>query len=419
MKYKSGYRDKVIESIDRAIGKVSSAQSTAKEITIPADFERAEELRSNVITGIENISLNDLKDEISDAIGSYENIEMANQDLASNFGMSPYVYPTAERVRVFLIKRELENYVTQDSFYYEELVNSKECPDGVVGNCMTEETKKELEELIKSIDVKTIKNSGTDIETYKKNLKYAIAISNRYVYNQERDLKELKLEKTDKDIKLEHDNIIEHVDHAINANTHVKDDGYLYTYKDGKEERLTREEWLKIVGQTAGEIYKNSSSQGGTNYYGNSGTPEAGQVQNARANGNQGNARDYGVDYASYVACDRLISMSINNAGLYDDQNLGGQNICREKYLTEHGFEKVEDLADIQPGDIIEISGQFTHYFVINEYDKETGLCTKFDMGSNERINTVQPNKEVPVVEEKWIEMDKTRKLAAIYRLKE
>ena len=425
MKFENDYIEKVNSSIEAAIKNVSTAQSTAKGITtIPSDFERAEEINNYVITSIENFTLNDIKDEIENTIRAYEYIESLNKVFASNlkfdFGKTKdAALGIVEHTKVFIVKKELKDCVNQDTFYYEDLVDPENGKDGIVKNYLTEETKKELEELIQLIDVKTIKNSGTDIETYKKNLKYAIAISNRYVYNQEGDLKELKLKKTDKDIKLEHDNIIEHVDHAINANTHMKDDGYLYTYKDGKEERLTREEWLKIVGQTAGEIYKNSSSQGGTNYYGNSGTPEAGQVQNARTNGNQGNARDYGVDYASYVACDRLISMSINNAGLYDDQNLGGQNICREKYLTEHGFEKVEDLADIQPGDIIEISGQFTHYFVINEYDKETGLCTKFDMGSNERINTVQPNKEVLVVEEKWIEMDKTRKLAAIYRLKE
>ena len=419
MEFKSGYKDKVIESINTAIRKVNLVQSTAKGITIPADFERAEELKSNVITAIENINLNDLKNEILDAIGAYENVETMNQDLASNFGMSPYVYPTVKSVEVFLLKKEINNYITQDSFYYKDLDNTKDFPNGVMKNCMTYETKKELQKMINAIDSTTIKNTGTDIETFKKNIKYAIANSNRYVYGQERDLNELNIKKTDKDIKLEEDNIKEYMNDVIKASTHVKDDGYLYTYKDGKEERLTREEWLNIVSQTAEEINNNSSSKGGHNYYGNSGTPEAGQVQNAKTNGNIGNAKEYKVDYASYVACDRLISMSINNAGLYDDQNLGGQNICREKYLTEHGFEKVEDLTDIKPGDIIEISGQFTHYFVINEYDEATGLCTKFDMGSNERINTKQPNDEVLVVEEKWIEMDPSRELYAIYRLKE
>lgn len=434
MKYEGGYKEKVDTSIEAAIKNVSTAQSTAKGITIPSDFERAEELNNNVITGIENFSLNDIKDEIDSAIRAYEYIESLNKAFASNlkfdFGKTKgAALGIVEHTKAVIVKKELKDCVNQDTFYYKEWVDPENGKDGIVKNCLTEETKNDLEKLINSIDIKTIKNSGLDIETYVNNLKHAIAMSNKYVYKQELDLEELelelkkkdkdiKLEKTDKDIKLEHDNIIEHVDHVINAKTHVKDDGYLYTYKDGKEERLTREEWLKIVGQTAGEIYKNSSSQGGTNYYGNSGTPEAGQVQNAKTDGNDGNARNYGVDYASYVACDRLIAMSINNAGLYDDQNIGGENICRKKYLTEHGFDEVEDLTDIQPGDIIVVQGPgITHYFVINEYDKETGLCSKYDMGHNDRINTVQPYKDVPVVEEKWAE--EGRELVAIYRLKE
>ncbi len=111
--------------------------------------------------------------------------------------------------------------------------------------------------------------------------------------------------------------------------------------------------------------------------------------------------------------------MALNNLGLYDDQEVGGVNIIRTEYLETHGFEKVEDETDIQPGDIIRIkdhNGRWCHTFVVESYDKDTKLCTKYDMGSDERVNYQQPYKNVPIVEEAW--KNNGESLMDVYRVK-
>lgn len=112
--------------------------------------------------------------------------------------------------------------------------------------------------------------------------------------------------------------------------------------------------------------------------------------------------------------------MSLNRLGLYDDQTIGGLNVISEDYLTTHGFEKVTDINDVKPGDIINIkdsSGKWCHTYVIETYDDKTKLCSKYDMGSDERVNHVQPYKDVPIVEEPWIQNGES--FMNIYRVKE
>lgn len=436
MKYMGSYKKTISDFLSKASESLNLAKSKADEIVVPSDFSYANGL-ANVLSDIKEISIELISIEVQKAEDNYEKVEALNQGLASNMSMSSYEYSTKESVEVFLLKQELNSYVTKDSFYYKELVNSEDCPKGVVKNCMTSETKKELQEMINAIDNTTIKNSGTDIETFKKNLEYAIALSNKYVYVQERDLRALNMKKTDKDIKLEQDNIIEHMNNVINSGTHVKDDGYLYIYKNGKDERVTKELWLDALQESEEYTLKNSSCRDdekyskkdlvpeeGTLCYGNSGATEAGQKQNSRTNGNDGRVRaNYHdeVDYVGYSSCDRFVSIALNTLGLYDDQTLGGENVCREEYLTNHGFESVEDLSDIRPGDIIEINGEHSehHFFVIAEYDEETGLCTKYDMGSYARFLNEQPNDEVPLIEDAWFKTDQTKKITGIYRIKE
>lgn len=443
MKYESGYKEKVDTSIEAAINNVSTAQSTAKGITIPADFERAEELKNNVITGIENFSLNDIKDEIESAIRAYEYIESLNKAFASNlkfdFGKTKdAALGIVEHTKVVIVKKELKDCVNQDTFYYKEWVDPENGKDGIVKNCLTEETKKDIEKLIKSINAEDLKKRGTSIEEIKEQLMLSIYQANKYVYNQEEDLNKLNQKKTDKDIKLEQDNIMEHMNHIVYSSVHVNDEGRLCKYEDGKEVPLTAEDWLNELEKTSEYIHQNSRCRDdekytennmfipveGTYCYGNGVAPEAGQEQNSRTGGNEGRVRDQyknEVDYVHYTSCDRYVSMTINGMGLYDDQNLGGDNICREEYLTSHGFDKVEDYSDLKPGDIIEINGEHSehHFFVIAEYDKETGLCRKYDYGSYKRFLNEQPNDEVPLIEEEWFKADKTKEVTGVYRIKD
>ena len=423
-KYNNENKSQIDESLSAAIASLEAAKSKAGEIVIPSDFKCAKELE-DILSGINEVSLGAISIGIQVAENNFESTELSAKNAANALVFeiktkSESIFEKKEGSTknvvngvMYNIKERAENTFLPVCLMKVEL--NKYANEQVHLN---DEEKKVIKEQIKLINTTTIKNSNTDIETYKKNFMNAINLVNEYEKNQHDTIQEGYSVDNEVEEKIRLDNIQEYMQDIVNASTHVKDDGYLYTYKDGKEERLTVEEWLKIVKQTADEIYENSSKQGGTNYYGNSGTPEAGQYQYLRTDGNQGYIEVYEVDHASLVSCNRLISMALNNAGLYDDQTLGGDNVCQEEYLTGHGFDKVEDLTDIRSGDIIVINaGSFMHYFVVNEYNEETELCTKFDMGSDKRINTVQPNEEVPIVEEGWAANG--RVLDSIYRLKE
>lgn len=99
------------------------------------------------------------------------------------------------------------------------------------------------------------------------------------------------------------------------------------------------------------------------------------------------------------ISCDRIVSRALWNLG-FTDQRKGGEVVgTMPTYLVNHGFVKITNKANLQPGDIVIVDDggkskapQWTwHVFVINTYNAKTGACTKYDMGSQQRIQSAQP----------------------------
>ena len=94
-----------------------------------------------------------------------------------------------------------------------------------------------------------------------------------------------------------------------------------------------------------------------------------------------------------YISCDRLIARALWDLG-FTDQQVGGMTVLTmDKYLTGHGFKKITDQKALQPGDSILMKQNGTsaptaawHAFVITAYNPSTGICSKYDEGSESRI---------------------------------
>ena len=96
-----------------------------------------------------------------------------------------------------------------------------------------------------------------------------------------------------------------------------------------------------------------------------------------------------------YISCDRMITRAIYDLG-YTNQPAGGVTIAgMDSFLTELGYTRVQNAADVKAGDIIMMSsvatGQPAHCFIVRTYDPDTDVCVKYDCGNDDRINTVQP----------------------------
>ena len=94
------------------------------------------------------------------------------------------------------------------------------------------------------------------------------------------------------------------------------------------------------------------------------------------------------------ISCDRLISRAVYDLGL-TDQPAGGYGVGRlGDYLVGKGFVRFTDLSTVQPGDVMFVcdsTGTPDHTFVVATYDPGTGMCTKYDFGTQTRIDSVQP----------------------------
>lgn len=114
------------------------------------------------------------------------------------------------------------------------------------------------------------------------------------------------------------------------------------------------------------------------------------------------------------ITCERLICRALWDIG-FTDQKSGGFPVkggVPGEYLLTHGFEFHEGQYDIQPGDIVRVnggreSGDYGHTFLIVEYDPETQICKKFDMGHESRIRMAQPF-TAQLVEQGWIDRGRT-----------
>ena len=108
------------------------------------------------------------------------------------------------------------------------------------------------------------------------------------------------------------------------------------------------------------------------------------------------------------ISCDRLPSRANYDLG-YTDQRQGGETCgTLPDWLPAHGWKKVTKKSEIKPGAIVAVKAKtqsyINHVFTVVSYDAKTDRCTKYDTGSNERIKTVQPFKNVALVE--WPERE-------------
>ena len=98
------------------------------------------------------------------------------------------------------------------------------------------------------------------------------------------------------------------------------------------------------------------------------------------------------------ISCDRLIAKAMYDLG-FTDQPKGGITVGHmETYLTKWVLKNVTDQSKIKGGDIILFKADGTaqptaawHAFVVTDYDHVTKTCSKYDMGSQDRINSAQP----------------------------
>lgn len=108
------------------------------------------------------------------------------------------------------------------------------------------------------------------------------------------------------------------------------------------------------------------------------------------------------------ISCDRLEARALYDLG-YTDQRQGGETCGTfPTWLPAHGWKKVTKKSEIKPGAIVAVKAKtqshINHVFTVVSYDAKTDRCTKYDTGSNERIKTVQPFKNVALVE--WPERE-------------
>lgn len=103
------------------------------------------------------------------------------------------------------------------------------------------------------------------------------------------------------------------------------------------------------------------------------------------------------------ISCDRLIARALWNIGYTDQVDGGfGTDGDMEKYLESHNFIKITDINSLQRGDIVVVrrpDGTEGHTFVITAYDSSTGICSKYDEGSDARVHSIQPFTNVQLLE--------------------
>lgn len=94
------------------------------------------------------------------------------------------------------------------------------------------------------------------------------------------------------------------------------------------------------------------------------------------------------------ISCDRLISRAAYDLGL-TAQPAGGYGVSQiSDYLVRSGFVTFTDLSTTQSGDVMVVNdsaGNPCHLFVVESYDPSTGICMKYDMGAQSRIDSIQP----------------------------
>lgn len=106
------------------------------------------------------------------------------------------------------------------------------------------------------------------------------------------------------------------------------------------------------------------------------------------------------------ISCDRLASSALWDIG-YTNQPAGGVTVVNmEQYFSSWGFTKITNASQLQAGDIVLMahnsypSPHWTwHAFVLVSFNPSTMRCDKYDMGSQTRIDSAQPFRNVPLNE--------------------
>ena len=95
------------------------------------------------------------------------------------------------------------------------------------------------------------------------------------------------------------------------------------------------------------------------------------------------------------ISCDRLIAKALWDLG-FQDQETGGITCgTMRPYLRNHGFVESRSLSDIGYGSIVLImhttTTYYSHTFVTIGFNRSNMTLSRYDCGSNTRIQSVQP----------------------------
>ena len=99
------------------------------------------------------------------------------------------------------------------------------------------------------------------------------------------------------------------------------------------------------------------------------------------------------------ISCDRMIAKALWDLG-FTDQRTGGEVVSTlDAWLKAHGFTRSTKAEDIKKGSILLVKGKnktsITHAFVCVGFNYETWKTTRYDAGTQGRIEKEQPLKNV------------------------
>jgi len=98
------------------------------------------------------------------------------------------------------------------------------------------------------------------------------------------------------------------------------------------------------------------------------------------------------------VSCDRFVGWVLYNVGYTEGHPVYGLTWEMIPYLREHGFTEITKESDVRAGDIvyvgIENDKEPYHHVYLCAGAAGDGLYYRYDMGSDTRIDSMQPSKE-------------------------
>ena len=123
-------------------------------------------------------------------------------------------------------------------------------------------------------------------------------------------------------------------------------------------------------------------------------------------------------DSEKLVSCDRFVGWVLYDLGYTDQPTTSGLVVYNKNspehdfptWCEKHGFKKIENIEDVQAGDIIfqnMTSGFGAHMYILGN-KKDGDNWERYDAGSDERIKSVQPSVEI---------INSTRSFSFAYRI--